>query len=373
MKPGCTSVSTMTGLSSPSRRNRIPSSRTSNQPPALRNTLRKVSISCCLAPPTKISPSVASAAHAQRGGLVAVEDRAVVVAAERLDALDQDHPVRLVGDDRAHLLQHRDEVHDLGLDGRVAQLGLALRAHGGEQHLLGRADARVRQVDARALQPVRGGQADAAGQLLDDRAELAQRVEVEVDRAVADAAAAEVGDERLAEAVQQRAAEQDRDAGGAGVRVDLLEVRGLHVARVEHKRAGLVALGHAHAVHLEQGAHHGDVAQIRDVAQGARRLAEEGRDHRLGGEVLRALHVHPAVQGPSAADRQDIAGECGGDRGLVQRCRHSGPLLVERARPEPPGGCPRLTAARFSEQEGYVAATTRGGPRTARSCLRCAG
>ena len=54
--------------------------------------------------------------------------------------------------------------------------------------------------------------ADAARELLDDGAEVAQHVEVEVDGTVADAAAAEVGDERLAEAVQQRAAEQDRDA-----------------------------------------------------------------------------------------------------------------------------------------------------------------
>ena len=44
---------------------------------------------------------------------------------------------------------------------------------------------------------------------------------MEVDRTVADAAAAEVGDERLAELVQQRTAEQDRDAARPGVRVDL--------------------------------------------------------------------------------------------------------------------------------------------------------
>ena len=64
MKPGCTSVSTVTGFRGPPRRKRMPSSAMSNEPPTLRNTLRNVSISCCLAPPTKMSPSVASAALA---------------------------------------------------------------------------------------------------------------------------------------------------------------------------------------------------------------------------------------------------------------------------------------------------------------------
>jgi hypothetical protein len=87
-------------------------------------------------------------------GLVAVEDRAVRVALEPVDALDEDGAVRLHPDDGAHLLQDGDEVHDLGLDRRVLELGDALRATGGEQHLLGGADARVRQLDVRAAQPV---------------------------------------------------------------------------------------------------------------------------------------------------------------------------------------------------------------------------
>ena len=89
------------------------------------------------------------------GGLVAVEERAVRVALELLDALDEDDAVGLDRDDRAHLLQDGDEIHDLGLDRRVLELGDALGAHGGEQHLLGRADARVRQLDLRALEAVR--------------------------------------------------------------------------------------------------------------------------------------------------------------------------------------------------------------------------
>ncbi len=59
---------------------------------------------------------------------------------------------------------------------------------------------------------------------------------MEVDRAVADTASTEVGDERLTETVQERPAEEDRNAGGAGMGVDLLEVGRLDITRVEDER-----------------------------------------------------------------------------------------------------------------------------------------
>ena len=94
----------------------------------------------------------------------------VVVAAEPVDALDPDDAVGLDADDRAHLLQHGDQVEDLGLDGGVAQLGDALGADGGQQHLLGGADARVRQRRSwRPCRPSGRGEAQAVGALLDDR------------------------------------------------------------------------------------------------------------------------------------------------------------------------------------------------------------
>ena len=48
--------------------------------------------------------------------------------------------------------------------------------HGGQQHLLGRADARVGQLELGAVQPVGRGDVQALGGLVDDRAELAQRL-----------------------------------------------------------------------------------------------------------------------------------------------------------------------------------------------------
>ena len=130
------------------------------------------------------------------------------------------------------------------ISGSIAALrsvGDAPGAHRGEQHLLGRADARVGQVHVGAVQAVRRGEPQPVLALLDHGAELAQHVEVVVDRALADAAAAEVGDERLAEPVQQRPAEQHRHPGGAGVGVDVGDVRLLDVGGVEQQLA--VAVG----------------------------------------------------------------------------------------------------------------------------------
>ena len=61
---------------------------------------------------------------------------------------------------------------------------------------------------------------DAAGTLFHDGAELPQHVQVVVDRAVADFAAAQVRDEGLTDRVDQGTAQQDRDAGIPCMRVD---------------------------------------------------------------------------------------------------------------------------------------------------------
>ena len=138
---------------------------------------------------------------------------------------------------------------------------------------------------------------------------------MEVDRTIADAAAPEIRDERLAEQVQQRSAEEDRDAGCPGMRIDLLEVGRDRAARVEAERADLVTVAHGDTVHFEERAHDLHVADVRHVAQDTGGLPEERRHHRLGREVLRALHLDPTGQRTSAADRQDFSGGLAGSRG----------------------------------------------------------
>jgi hypothetical protein len=125
----------------------------------------------------------------------------VGVAAQLVDALDVDGAVGVHRDDGAHLLQDVDQVHDLGLDGGVAQLGQSVRAHSGEQGLLGGSDRGVGKLDDGALETVRRGEPDALGLLVDRGAELAQDLQVEVDGAVTDTAPTQVGDEGLPQAV----------------------------------------------------------------------------------------------------------------------------------------------------------------------------
>ena len=152
--------------------------------------------------------------------------------------------------------------------------------------------------------PFGRGQVQTLGRLLDRRAELAQRLEVEVDRAGADVAAAQVGDEGVAEPVQQRAAEQDRDPAGPGVHVDLVGAGALDVGRVEDQLAVLGAVGDLDAVQAEQPADHLDVADLGHVEQPAGRCRpavrrpspwRPGSSRRERGSALRAeyLRVRP--------------------------------------------------------------------------------
>ncbi len=114
---------------------------------------------------------------------------------------------------------------------------------------------------------------------------------------------AEARDERVAEAVQQRAAEQDRDARRARVRVDVRNVRALDVRRVEHQLARLLAGAHGHPVQLEQPAHDPDVADVGNVAEPAGFAAEQSGDHGLGHEVLRTADTDLALERGTAMDK----------------------------------------------------------------------
>ncbi|GAA3061053.1 hypothetical protein GCM10020000_50220 [Streptomyces olivoverticillatus] len=142
----------------------------------------------------------------------------------------------------------------------------------------------------------------------------------------ADVAAAQARDEGVAEAVQQRAAEEDRDARGTGVCVDVGDVRALHVRRVEHQLAGLVTGAHGHAVQLQQTADDPHVTDVGDVAQAAGTAAEQRGDHGLRHEVLRAADADLSLERGAAVDKQDIVRAGHGSRvpGVGQGARRKG-------------------------------------------------
>ena len=226
------------------------------------------------------------------GGLIAVGQRPVDEAAQGVHAFDAHDPVGVDGDDGAHLLQQGDEVHDLGFDGRIAQFGHAFGADRGQQHLLGGTHGGEGQFDLRALEAPTGGEHDAAGGLVDLGAELAQHVEVEVDGTIPDVAAAQIGNERLAQAVQEGSAEEDRDPRGTGVRVDVDDRSLCHIGGVEVQltvgEVSIAAGRDPNPVELEQTGDDLDVPDLRHPAQHGGRLPQQRCDHGLGHQVLGA-------------------------------------------------------------------------------------
>ena len=122
-----------------------------------------------------------------------------------------------------------------------------------------------------------------------------------VDRAVADVAAAEVRNEGLAELVQQRAAKQDGDTRRTGVGVDVDHPGRLHVGWVEAHHAVFAELDQ-HAVQLKQLANDLNVADGGNIAEHARGIAQQSRNHGLGDQVLGALEVDSPLERLAASD-----------------------------------------------------------------------
>ena len=131
-----------------------------------------------------------------RSGLVTVGQGCVIVAGQLVHALNDDGAVLVNEDNRAHLLQNSNQVNNFGLNRCVAQDGLTLSAHTGEQDLLGSAHGGVVQHNLCTLQTLFGNNQGGAGfvVLLNDCAELAQCRHVVVDGAVTDLATTQVGD-----------------------------------------------------------------------------------------------------------------------------------------------------------------------------------
>ena len=146
-------------------------------------------------------------------GLEAVAHDAMLDAAQPIDALDADAPVRTALDVRAHAAQHRDEVVDLRLQRRVVDGRRPSREGGGEQDVLGAHDRHDREVDMGAAQPVgRGRGVVVAVAVLDRGAQLLERGDVEVDRPAADAVTARVRKDDASEAREHRPEEDEAGA-----------------------------------------------------------------------------------------------------------------------------------------------------------------
>ena len=221
----------------------------------------------------------------------------MIVAGQLVHALNDDGAVLVNEDNRTHLLQNSNQVNNFGLNRCVAQDGLTLSAHTGEQDLLGSAHGGVVQHNLCTLQTLFGNDQGGAGfvVLLNDRTELAQCRHMVVDGAVTDLATTQVGDACGTEGVQQRAHHQNRDAGVTTEELNLLCVLcggGCILCRVEGQNTSFAVVIDLCTVQLHEGGNDFDIAQVRDVTQGRGGRTVQCCDHRLGHQVLGASNVN---------------------------------------------------------------------------------
>jgi hypothetical protein len=123
MKPGWTPVSTSVEVSGRALQNSRLSLVSAKSPPMCRRGVQ-VGDQVLLACPANLDAAVrCDGSRGEGGDLDAVGDGGVLDTAQFADSLDGDGPVGVDRDEGAHFLQHEDQVHDLGLDGRVGDHG----------------------------------------------------------------------------------------------------------------------------------------------------------------------------------------------------------------------------------------------------------
>ena len=160
----------------------------------------------------------------------------------------------------------------MGLAGRVADHRLAGRERSGHDGVLGRHHARLVEEDLGASEPV--GSHRVAAVQLDLRAELGERVDVRIEAAPADDVTARRRHRRLAEAGQQWPCQQERRADARAEA--LVRARPRDVRRVYAHLVGR-GPGDVGSEVGEQLHHRLDVADVRDVRQAHRLVAEQAR------------------------------------------------------------------------------------------------
>ena len=190
-KPGNGEVDSASGFSLPSALTLIPRLWNSIDQPGLRERVqRRLHV---------VGPradEVDRAAGDPRGagiaaGLDAVGHDFIFGAVQALDAVDDQVRRADALDLRAHRDQQVAEVDDLGLARGVEQLRFALGEHRRHHRILGRSDRHHREAEVAAGQPALGrARLHIAGGELDLRAHAFERLQVQVDRPVADRAAA---------------------------------------------------------------------------------------------------------------------------------------------------------------------------------------
>ena len=148
-------------------------------------------------------------------GFDTVRDDGVLDAMKFLYPLDDDAAGASTGDFRTHGVEEIREIEDFRLGGGGLDDGDAFGEGGGHHDIVGAEDGGAvgaTEVDFRSAEAVLSGEGDVPAFDFDFRAEGFESTEVEIDRAIADDAAAGKGDDAAALAGEKRAHDAD---GGA--------------------------------------------------------------------------------------------------------------------------------------------------------------
>ena len=239
-----------------------------------------------------------------RPGLYPVRNDTMRRAAQPFHALDR----QLVGadpaDPRAHLHQTRGEVDNLRLPRRVRQHGLTVGQRGGHQQLLGRADGDEREHDRRPAQPPGHTAINITAIQVEGGAQLLQPLQMQVDRAGADRAAAGQRHPRLPHPRQQRAQNQHR---GAHLAHDVVRRLGIGDGAADRQRPPVVAdWVHRDAVLGQQRGHRVDVGELWHVGQDHPVLGQQTGGHQRQRRVLGPADLDFPRQRPAAADSNSV-------------------------------------------------------------------
>jgi hypothetical protein len=231
----------------------------------------------------------------------------IIDHAQRIDALDHQHVAADAADARAARVEEAAQVLDLGLHRRRFELRRALRQRRGQQHVRGAEHRRAHvAAEEQHVAARRARDRHVAVRHLDAAAEVAQALEVQVDRAVAEHAAARIADRRDAAPRPQRT---ENDEAGAHRAYEVVgrDVERL-VLRLDLERAVVVPLV-AHAEPLEDAQHVEHVGEARHVAQQHRAIDEQGRREDRQRTVLAAGDTNGAAETAAPPDSDSIQGE----------------------------------------------------------------
>ncbi len=211
----------------------------------------------------------------------------------------------------AHGREAVSEIDDLRLARGVDDFRFPARQRRRHHEILGGTDRNIGEYDAAADQSLRRLGKDIAVMQLDLGTQLSQALEVQIDRARADGAAARQRDLGLAATRHERSQHQHRRAhlayeivGGSGVD----DAGGLksHAARGRRRTSSRFRDRDGRAQLAQQAGHRRDIHEVRHIGEMQRFRRQQRRRHQRQGCILGAADLNLAMEPATAANAYPI-------------------------------------------------------------------